>query len=219
MPEGDDVSAVIDGGATDVGIYTATVTGFSGTDSGNYKVPTEVSHIFVINKAKIDLEVSIADWTYGDNVTPEPVVKPVGVTAKIEYKPYGAKSKEYSTTKPTTPGTYNIRATVAATAETDETSVEDSFTINAKTVTLTWDSQTEFAYTGSDLAPTVEVTGVVGTDEVNADVIGAASSVGTHTARVIGLTGAKAGYYKLPDNTTKNYTIVKADPSEATTPQ
>ena len=185
----DDVSFVITGGAEDVGVYTATAESLTGEDASNYKMPTEdLTHLYSINKAKAEISVSIDDWTYGE-AAKSPVVELTGVkegtVATVEYKVYGAKNSTYTTTQPTKAGIYNIRASLNGNYNYETVTAEDSFTIEAKEVTLTWpDGDIEFTYNGNAQRPDVTVSGLINGDKgkVAAVVSGAATEVGTYTA-------------------------------------
>ncbi|MBO5609009.1 MAG: hypothetical protein J5929_01355 [Eubacterium sp.] len=209
--DGDKVGITVEGEGTDVGIYTATAAGLTGDAAENYSLAGNVYHIFIITKADATINVSIEGWTYGDKPNaPEITVVPEGKQPIVEYKSNNDGKSAYGTTVPTAAGTYNIRVSVQGDKNYNDTSVEDTFVIAPKDVTLTW-GKTDLVYDGNDQCPTVTVEGLVGEDEISATVVGAATAVGTHTARVTELTGTAAANYKLPAETTKDYTISKSE--------
>ena len=59
-------------------------------------------------------------------------------------------------------------------------------------------------------APTATATGTVNSDAISVTVTGAEAGAGSHTATASGLTGDKAGNYKLPSSATHGYSIGKA---------
>lgn len=88
----------------DAGEYTVVIKGINGF-SGN------VSKTFVINKIKA--EVSIENWTYGDEPkTPVVSGNPDPEHVKFEYKAEDAEDSEYSENVPVNAGVYVLRATV-----------------------------------------------------------------------------------------------------------
>ena len=207
--EGDEVSAVLTGGSTDAGYFEATVAGLEGKDADNYAVPKNNSKVCSIAKAAPVISVSMPNRTYGDAATvPDVTGVPDGKTAIIEYKPIDANV--YTTTAPVNAGKYKVRATLKGDNNYETVSAVYNFVIYPKEVTLTW-GETEFIFNGKDQVPSVTVSGFVGTDELTADVAGAATAVGTHTATVLSLNGKAADNYKLPADTRKTFTIIKAE--------
>ena len=86
-----------------------------------------------------------------------------------------------------------------------------SFTITIKKVVIgiTW-KNTSFTYDGDSHVPKATATNVKGDDSLTLDVSGSASSVGTHTAEVTGISGDGSGNYKLPSDVTKSFVINKS---------
>ena len=88
-----------------------------------------------------------------------------------------------------------------------------SLTVIPRTVSLSWKNTEDRSYGDGKGEITVSVEGLLGTDDVSAVVEDAVLTTGTHTARVIGLTGYQARDYKLPDEETERtctYTVAKA---------
>lgn len=78
-----------------------------------------------------------------------------------------------------------------------------------KEIGIDW-SNLVLAYNGSAQAPTATASGTVNGDEIALTVHGAQTDVGRYMATVTGITGEKAGNYKLPANCDVDYEIVKA---------
>ncbi len=88
-----------------------------------------------------------------------------------------------------------------------------SLTVIPRTVSFSWENTEDRTYGDGKGEITVSVEGLLGTDDVSAVVEDAVLTVGTHTARVTGLTGYQARDYKLPDEETERtctYTVAKA---------
>lgn len=109
-------------------------------------------------------------------------------------------------------GTTIITATAAAVPnQYEKTTAQYTLTVVPKEVSLSWQNITDRKY-GDGKAVTATVTGVIGNDQVHANVKGGtALTPGNYTASVTELTGTQAGNYKLPSQTSQNYTITKAD--------
>ena len=206
LVEGDDVTVLLEGQETNVGIYTAQVYMFEGDDANNYLIPEDDTHLYNIVKAKADLSVSIDDWTYGE-AAKRPSVEgvPEGFEVIVEYKVYGAKNSTYTTKVPTEANIYNIRASIQGNKNVEAVSVEDSFTINPKVAELVW-GETTFIYNGKDQIPSVKVGNLEKGDTCKLIVTGAATEVGKHKAVVIKITNKN---YTLPDEIEKEFTIKK----------
>ena len=209
--DGDDISITVDGASSEVGFHTAVAAGLKGEDSENYTLAGKVRQFFAITKADIPLEVEMDGWTYGAEGEHKPVIKgvPEGLTPVVEYKLVEEGKAAYSEELPTAAGTYNIRVSVTGDNNYNDTVVEDTFVIAPIEVTLSW-NPVEFTYTGEDQCPEVTLGGVLEGDEVEATVVGAATTAGKHTARVTELTGADAANYKLPETKSIEFTIEKA---------
>ena len=208
--EGDDVTILVTGSGKDVGYYKVAFAGLDGADADNYADPTKnLTKVFSIVKNKPAIEVSIDDWTYGE-AAKEPVITgvPEGMATVTEYKALDGNT--YSPTVPSNAGKYTVRVTLKGDNNYESVSSEYNFSINQKTVNLVW-GDTQFVYNGKDQIPTVFVTGLVGEDDITAEVIGAATAAGVHTATVVGLTGEGASNYKLPATVKNEFNILKAD--------
>ena len=106
---------------------------------------------------------------------------------------------------------YNIRLTVKGDSNNEKVVSENSFSILPKKVKIEA-GKVEFVYDGTDKLPTVTVKGLLEADEgkVDAEIVGAATAVGTHTAVVAKLSGEAASNYTLPETVNIDFTIVKA---------
>ena len=203
---------------TNAGNYTAKVTALS---NPNYVlVPDEgkenIEQSWSIAKATDSpfangSKPALDGWTYGDAAkTPSGPAAAFGADA-IEYQYASSPSGSWSTTVPTDQGTYYVRAHLA---DCDNYSVANSdpqeFTIAKKKVTLTWPADPTYDGTEKDVTPTV--TGLVTADE------GKVSSVmdgdykatdrktsGQYTAKVTGLTGARADNYEIDSTAEKTH--------------
>lgn len=88
---------------------------------------------------------------------------------------------------------------------------DGKFTIDRRELTVKWDATTEFTYDGEKHCPEAELGNVMGDDDVSAYVDGAAVKAGAYTAKIIELTGADKGNYKLPaTGLTREFSIKKA---------
>ena len=143
-------------------------------------------------------EPSVTGWIYGESGTINPGEPAHGEVA-VTYT--GRNGTDYNSSDvPTDAGDYTATFTVAETAEYAGLTKAVDFTIAQREVTLSW-SNTALTYNGKAQNPTASIGNRVGTDDVRADVSGAQTSVGTdYTATVSGLSGTKAGNYKLPDS-------------------
>ena len=78
--------------------------------------------------------------------------------------------------------------------------------ISQKQLGVTW-GNTSFTYDGNTHVPTATPTGVVGSDSISFTVRGEASSVGTYTATINGMSGSGYNNYLIPQNSTCQFTI------------
>lgn len=89
-----------------------------------------------------------------------------------------------------------------------------TFTIKQREVGIAWGG-TEFVYDGEDKCPDATATGAVNSDAISLTVEGAAKKAGTHKATVTGITGDKAGNYKLPEKGLNCDFVIKKAPKGA----
>ncbi len=192
----------------DVGTYDINQGTLSAGD--NYTIKY-TKGTFTINKAATNsVTASIEGWIYGDDPNkPNATATHGQETAIFTYS--DAADGTYTETVPTGAGTWYVKATVY---ETDNyvgaVSEPVEFTIAKKEVGLEW-SDTELTYNGEDQKPKATATGLVGQDECTVTVSGektdsnAKSGETSYTATAESLSNDN---YKLPDNTTTEFTIV-----------
>ncbi|MCR5061038.1 MAG: hypothetical protein K6A80_08425, partial [Saccharofermentans sp.] len=93
---------------------------------------------FTIGKGTAPATVTVPDTVYGESYTPTLTTDSDGAERVVyEYKVNGAADSTYTTTAPTMPGEYVVRATVPETDLYNEVSATGSFTISKVTVTAT----------------------------------------------------------------------------------
>ena len=180
--------------ATDVGSYTATVTG-----KGNFT--GEVTADFSIVEAEVEtnftVELGTTAFTYDGKAKQPAVTAKDGSTVLTEGTDYTVAYTDNvnaGTAKVTVTGKGNYYGAKSAT-----------FTIEPKTVGLTW-GETTFDCDGTAKQPAVELTGLVEGDECTATVEGTGTAVGSYTAEVTALSNAN---YQLPEETSTGFTIVR----------
>ncbi len=158
----------------------------------------------------IVLPVAVKDLVYDGTahelvteITPED-----GVTFK-----YSLDGGSYSKTLPkaTEAGDHIVKLQVFS-ESTKVHEVEFTVTIAQKELGLTWTGST-FTYDTQAHAPVATLTGIIGTDDVKAEVSGAQINVGTGYEATASLSGGKASNYKLPDEVTTTFDITRATPS------
>lgn len=94
---------------------------------------------YTIEKADINPEVSIADWTYGDEASKPTITGNSGNgNVTYRYKVKDADDGTYSETVPTTAGSYTIQATVEETSNYNGATCTKDFTIKKATVSLSY---------------------------------------------------------------------------------
>lgn len=106
-------------------------------------------------------------------------------------------------------GEYKITPTGLTAKNYEITYVDGKLTVEQKELSIVW-GETVLPYTGEAQAPTATASGTVNGDEIALTVHGAQTDVGRYMATVTGITGEKAGNYKLPANCDVDYEIVKA---------
>ena len=188
---------------TGTGTATVIVTG-----KGNYQ--GTANGTFTITTATGDLTFGDITKTYGDDafeVNPSSVVSPGTITYESGNTAIVTVSGNVLTIVGA--GEATITATQAASGSYTEETKTFKVTVNQKEVGLTWSpNPAVFTYDGSPHAPTAEATGTVNGDVIGVTVTGAQTAVGIgYIATATGLTGAKAGNYKLPAAKTITFDI------------
>lgn len=173
---------------------------------------------FQITKAPLTIKANDKTITYGDapanggaeytglvNGENKDVVS--GLTYAYNYEQYGNV------------GTYTITPKGATAANYEIKFVSGKLTVSPKTVGLDWTGAGPLYYDGKAKNVTATATGLENNDAITVTVAGGKqTAIGSYSAAATGLTGAKAGNYKLPADNTKAYKIEAALTSVTVTP-
>ncbi len=136
---GDGITGTTSTAPINVGSYHVKVT-YSGDNSYNSR-SQEVD--FSITKANISPSVTMSGWTYGNTASnPSVSGNPGNGTATYQYKVSTAADSTYTSTKPSTPGTYTVKANIAATTSYNSGTATTNFTISKATNPITYADQT-----------------------------------------------------------------------------
>lgn len=169
LEDGDVCGLTVEGAATNAGEYTATVTGL---DNANYRLPaTNTTCDFVIERiARPAAAVVYASSVYGD-VPAAPGVQGNNEAGEVTYTFKSATQGDeyYTSTAPTVPGSYVVRASISQTTNYLATEVTANYVISKRIVELEWGSIADLTYNGAAKVPTVTVTNIVGADVVLAE--------------------------------------------------
>ena len=193
------------------GTYTTEGLNLEGWDAENYFLADNVQGTgFTIQRAPLTITANFKAITYGeapanDGVTYEGLkwTDDKGcLKGKLDYtydyEQYGKVGCYKITPKGLTSKNYKI------------TFVDGSLYVEQKTISINWGSTT-YTYDGKPWGPTPTAGGMVNGDALTLTVTGQETNVGEHIATVTKIKGVKAENYKLPDVTTKSFTIEKAD--------
>ena len=177
----------------------ATISG----DANCYEYTTSAIEFSIIKRqndnATVDMASSIV---YGESLNPS--VTDNLSTGSITYEYATSQDGSYSTTKPTSVGTYWVKATIASDFYYYEyTTAARSFEITPKEITINWGEQTSLVYNGTEQAPTATAGSLVSGDECLITVQGA-KDVGKQTATATALNN---GNYKLPADVEQPFEI------------
>ena len=162
---------------------------------------------FTISQADMGISVSMEDWTYGGTASTPEVSGYDNSKVTFMYKKNGAKDSTYSAKKPSTAGSWVVKAIPS---DSNIAPATDNFTINKKILKLFWyplDGDRIY-YDGTDKCPVVYITNGEVRDDVAAIVVGEGYAIGKHKARIVGLTGDGAENYQLPVDDEDNPTII-----------
>ena len=110
----------------EIGTYSARVTV---TESATYEAVTFEGTFRITAKKVATVKISVEDTVIGTDYKPV-VTCESGGTITLEYKAKGAAASTYTPTKPTTAGSYTVRATVAETDTYEELTGTADFTIS-----------------------------------------------------------------------------------------
>ncbi len=189
---------------TNAGEATVTITD---NDGGNYIVYG--SPTFTINPKPLTITAKPQSITYGDAPVNDGVTYGEFAAGEDENDLTGTLAYTYNYEQYGDAGEYTITPGGLSNSNYDITFVPGTLTVNKKEVGLTWGETTSFTYNGLEQAPAATATSLLNGDVIDVMVTGA-TNVGDHTATASGLTGTKAGNYKLPEVKTQEFTITKA---------
>ena len=174
---------------------------------------------FEITKAPLTITANDKTITYGaapanDGVTYAGLVNNEDGTDVVNNLTY-----EYNYTQYGNVGAYTITPKDATAANYDIKFVSGKLTVEQKEVGLTWNNAGTLYYDGKAKNVTATATGLENNDVITVAIAGGKqTTIGSYSAAATGLTGAKAGNYKLPTDKTKTYWIEAALTSVAVTP-
>ena len=158
---------------------------------------TANDNTIIYGEAPAGAGVTYSGWKYSDTES----VLTGTPSYSYDYSQYGNVGNNYAITPAgLSAANYNISY------------VPGTLTVQQKEVGLGW-SNTTLTYSGSEQAPTATATGLVNGDTISVTVTGGQTDAGAYTATASGLTGDKAGNYKLPSAVTQSFTIGKATQS------
>ena len=183
---------------TNAGTYTASITMDSATASVTY----------TINKANLTVEANDATVTYGETAVSNGVTYSGFVNGEDESVLGGELTYTFNYTPGMNVGNFNITPAGKASGNYDIAFAPGTLTVEQRTVTLTWHNYENRTY-GDGKTVTATAGNLVNNDDVKVTVEnGDQNTSGTYTATATGLTGSKAGNYKLPQaKLTQQYTI------------
>lgn len=174
---------------------------------------------FQITKAPLTIKANDKTITYGtapanDGVTYTGLVNNEGAETVVSGLTYAYNYEQYGNV-----GTYTITPKDATAANYDIKFVSGELTVEQKEVGLTWNNADTLYYDGKAKNVTATATGLESNDAITVTVAGGKQTdIGSYSAAATGLTGAKAGNYKLPAGKTQEYTIEAALTSITVTP-
>ncbi len=164
-----------------------------------------------VNRAPLSITAKDHTITYGDAPASSGVTISGYVNGETDTVLTGTLSYDYSYAQYGNVGDYTITPKGYTSDNYQITYKTGKLTVGKKEVGLIWVNHTGRVW-GDDKTVTATATGTVNSDEINVTVTGGdATAVGSYTATATGLTGEKAGNYKLPVANTQTYNIGKAD--------
>ena len=204
---------------TETGTYSTTLpTVTKVADSGTIYVKFShtsyadviAEYTVTVNRAPLSIKAKDHTITYGDAPANNGVTISGYVNGETASVLTGTLGYTHNYTQYGNVGDYSITPNGYTSANYDITYKPGKLTVGKKEVGLTWAGDTSRVW-GDDKTVTATATGMVNGDVINVTVTGGdATAVGSHTATATGLTGTKAGNYKLPAANTLNYNIGKA---------
>ena len=212
--DGDQVWLKISNQQTDVGTYTTEGLNLGGWSAGNYVLADDVKGTeFTIQPAPLTITANSNAITYGGAPDNDGVTYKGFVRGENEYTPnilngkldYTYDYKQYDQV-----GCYTITPGGLTFKNYKIIFVDGPLYVDPKPISINW-GETTNTYDGTPWAPTATAEGMVNGDALTLTVTGQKTDAGEHTATVTEIQGEKAENYKLPDNPTASFTIVKAD--------
>ena len=194
----------IEGTPKDVGTYLAKLT-IQGSDEQTATAVLEYS----ISKAPLTVTANNNEITYGNS----PDNKGVSYSGFVNNEDAGVLggtlNYTYSYEQYDNVGdAYTITPAGLTSDNYDITYVPGTLKVNQLEAKLAWENTADRTYGDRKGNVTAKVTNLVNNDVIDVTVSGGDTlTAGTHTATATGLTGDKAGNYKLPVNVTREYEI------------
>ena len=204
----DKCGLTVAGAATNVGKYTATVTGLN---NRNYKLPaTGLEQSFEIAKIPLTVTAKNATIVYGDEPSNAGVEFSGFVGEDNEKSLNGSLIYSYDYKQYGDVGEYTITPSGLTADNYEIEFVAGKLSVEPKAVSIAW-GKSSFAYNGAAQVPTATAEGLVNSDKCGLTVAGAATDAGKYTATVTGLDNKN---YKLPESGLEQpFEILKADPT------
>ncbi len=193
---------IVDYKITGAGFYDFTGTAKVNISNSTLTV-TAIDHTITYGDAPTAGGITIAGFLNGDN---ESII---GGTLEYEfdYQQFGDVNVYTITPSGLTATNYAINY------------VAGKLIVTSKALGIEW-GDTEFVYDGTAQVPHASPTGIENNDAVSFVVAGKATDAGVYVATATGLTGAKAGNYRMPeDNLTTGFAIDKAYAVYTVTPE
>ena len=172
--------------------------------------PVEVK----MDKAPLTIIAKNHTITYGDAPANNGVDYSGFVNGETASALGGTLSYSYSYEQYGNVGEYTITPAGLSSNNYEISYTKGTLTVEQKEIGIKWDN-TDLTYNGKEQSPTATATGTVNGDALTLTVDGAQSSASTigYTATLKGISGDKAGNYKLPGNVVTTFTIAKATPA------
>ena len=204
----DKCGLTVAGAATNVGKYTATVTGLN---NRNYKLPaTGLEQSFEIAKIPLTVTAKNATIVYGDEPSNASVEFNGFVGEDNEKSLNGSLIYSYDYKQYGDVGEYTITPSGLTADNYEIEFVAGKLSVEPKAVSIAWD-KSSFAYNGAAQVPTATAEGLVNSDKCDFTVTGAAVNAGKYSAAVTALNNAN---YKLPESGLEQpFEILKANPT------
>lgn len=196
-------------GGKPVGVGTYWVKGVIDATTNNTDAAAKAK--FQITKAPLTITANDKTITYGaapanDGAKFEGLVNKESAESVVSGLTYAYNYEQYGNV-----GAYTITPKDATAANYEIKFVSGKLTVEQKEVGLTWNNASTLYYDGKAKNVTATATGLENNDAITVTVAGGKQTdIGSYSAAATGLTGAKAGNYKLPADNTKAYKIEAA---------